>query len=363
MATTTYALNSNETVKLWSRKLYREALKRTWFGKFIGEGTDSMVQRLDDTSKGPGDRVRVILRMLLTNAGIQGDGTLEGNEEPLATFTDDLVINQLRNAVRSAGRMSDQRIPFQVRDEAMNGLADWWADRFDTWMMNQLAGLTRQSDTRYTGNQVCLAPSANNIFYGLQADGATTEASVGSATASNVMSLVMIDQCVMRAKTLTPQIRPIMVDGAERYVMFIHPEQTLDLRRSSTSLGPGTTWATLQQAAMQGGEVSNNPLFSGALGMYGNTIIHESTRVPNGGSVTGTALTTVRRAVFCGAQSAAVAFGRGYGESKFDWVEELFDFRNQLGVAAGCIAGLKKLVFNSADFGTIVQVTSRTVGS
>ncbi|KKK78727.1 hypothetical protein LCGC14_2840640, partial [marine sediment metagenome] len=37
------------------------------------------------------------------------------------------------------------------------------------------------------------------------------------------------------------------------------------------------------------------------------------------------------------------------------WVEELFDYENQLGVAAGQISGLKKSIFNSNDFGTIVM--------
>ena len=39
------------------------------------------------------------------------------------------------------------------------------------------------------------------------------------------------------------------------------------------------------------------------------------------------------------------------------WVEELFDYENQLGVSASLIWGLKKTVFNSIDFGTIVVQT------
>ena len=39
------------------------------------------------------------------------------------------------------------------------------------------------------------------------------------------------------------------------------------------------------------------------------------------------------------------------------WVEELFDYQNQLGVSAGMIAGLKKTQFNSEDFGTITVST------
>lgn len=133
MAVTNYGVNANEAVKLWSRRLAREVLKATYIQKFIGEGDDSVIQLRNDTKKGPGDRVRVTLRMQLTGDGVTGDGTLEGNEESLTTYTDDFLINQLRHAVRSAGKMSEQRIPFSVREEAMSGLRDWWADRMDTW--------------------------------------------------------------------------------------------------------------------------------------------------------------------------------------------------------------------------------------
>ena len=119
MATTAYTVNSSETVKLWRKKLAREALKATWFGKFIGDSSDDLVQVFDETKKSAGDRITVILRMQLTGDGVLGDGTLEGNEEALTTYTDNLFIDQLRHAVRSAGKASDQRISFSVREEAM----------------------------------------------------------------------------------------------------------------------------------------------------------------------------------------------------------------------------------------------------
>ena len=52
-----------------------------------------------------------------------------------------------------------------------------------------------------------------------------------------------------------------------------------------------------------------------------------------------------------------MAFGRNSGAGKMDWVEDTFDYGNQLGVSAGMIFGIKKSVFNSADFATIVTTT------
>ena len=132
MADTAYGVNAAEAVKLWSRKLAREALRKTYIKNFMGPGSNSMIQVKPETNKGPGDRVRVTLRMQLAGDGVQGDATQEGNEESLTTYTDDLIINQLRHAVRSEGKMTEQRIPFSIREEAMMGLSDWWADRWDT---------------------------------------------------------------------------------------------------------------------------------------------------------------------------------------------------------------------------------------
>jgi len=161
MADTAYGVNANEAVKLWSRKLAREALRKCYIKNFMGPGSDSLIQIKPETNKGPGDRVRVTLRYQLTGAGVQGDGVQEGNEESLTTFTDDLIINQLRHAVRSEGKMTEQRIPFSIREEAMMGLSDWWADRWDQWFFNQVCGYTPQTDTRYSGHNAISAATGS----------------------------------------------------------------------------------------------------------------------------------------------------------------------------------------------------------
>jgi hypothetical protein len=69
--------------------------------------------------------------MLLTGAGVQGDNTQEGNEEALTVYNDALVINQLRHATRSGGKMSEQRVPFDVREENRMALKDWWTERIN----------------------------------------------------------------------------------------------------------------------------------------------------------------------------------------------------------------------------------------
>ena len=346
-------------VHLWSKRLMVEALKMTWINKFIGTTPDSLLYKKDETSKGAGDTITYGLRTQLTARGVEGDGTLEGFEEALSIYSDAITINQLRTAVRSAGKMSEQRVPFDVREEALSGLRDWWSDRLDTAMANQLSGNSAQTDTAYTGLQATVAPDTAHIFCG---GGHDTEASL-SATVTDILKLGDIDKAVAKAKMYGKQpdgttdgsvpIRPIKIDGGDYYALFMHPYQVYQLRRDTNTL----QWADIQKAAMTGGEITKNPLFTGALGMYNGVVLHEWTRLPNIVTTPSSGGVTVfRRAVFAGAQAGCIAFGQGASEQP-NWFEELFDYGNQLGVAGGIIHGIKKTRFNSHDFSTIVIST------
>ena len=297
MAATTYATNQPNVVKLFSRKLFREALKQTTFAPYMGESSDSMIQVLNDTRKGPGDKITYQLRMQLSGAGVAGDGTLEGNE-------------------------------------------DWWADRIDAAIINQLAGVTTQSDLRYTGQNATAAPSTGRNLW---IDDSTTDASL---VAADSFSLAAIDKCVATAKVSTPLIRPLMVGGESMYVMHLHPYQVYSLRQTTSTGG----WQDIQKFAMMGKGTRDNPIFTGALGVYNNVILRENSRIP---SIT----SNTRRAIFCGAQAATFAVGQNNNPEKMSWTEELFDYENQLGVSAGMIFGVKKSVFNSTDFGVLTMNT------
>lgn len=352
MAVTSYGVNHPLAVKLWARRLFRESLKATYAYKFMGTDSNSLIQLKDEASKGPGDRITTGLRMQLSGAGVIGDSTLEGNEEALTVYSDSVLIDQLRHAVRTGGRMSQQRIPFDIREEARVGLTDWWADRIDTAFFNHICGMSAATDLRYTGHNAVVAPTTGRIF---RAGANTDDVTVASATASNIFTLSMIDHMVEAAKTASPLIRPVQTEMGPYYVLFLHPYQVTDMRTATAAAG---SWTDIQKAAMTGGMVEKNPIFTGALGVYNGVIIHESTRVTLGVNTSSTSQTGTRRAVLCGAQAATIAFGQDNQDQQMTWVEEYFDYGNQLGVSGGAIFGMKKNQFNDLDFGTIVYVTS-----
>lgn len=101
-------------------------------------------------------------------------------------------------------------------------------------------------------------------------------------------------------------------------------EQHYDLRRTTAT----NDYYDIQQAALQGGKISDNPIFTGAIGLYNGTILHEAFRLPVASlSNNSNTDTNARgRAVFCGAQAAVMAYGRDGGTmNRMDWVEELKD--------------------------------------
>lgn len=359
MAKTEFGVNHPLAVKVWSKKLYKEAYRKTYIGKFIGQGEDSLIQEKTELKKSAGDKITCGLRPQLEGDGIEGDATLEGNEEALRFFDDSVFINQLRHATRSKGKMSEQRVPYNIRQEGMNGLSDWWARRMDQSFFNHLCGNTAVTDTRYTAHNAVRAPTTNRIII---AGGQSDDQSLGS---SDIFTLELIDIAKQRAQNFSveagtgPLMRPIRVDGEDMYVMFLHDYQEHDLRRSSE-------WREIQRAAMSGGDIKGNPIFTGALGVYNNVILHRASRVTNGvHSSTGASVANTKRAVLCGAQAATIAFGSENGATRYSWNEELFDYGNQLGVSAGCIWGMTKTKFvpeddsatNAEDFGTIVVST------
>ena len=252
MANTNFPLNHPLANKLWSRKLFYEALKQTYAYKFMGTGDNSLCQILEDTQKGPGDKITWGLRLQLTGRGQTGDNGLEGNEEAMQFFNDAVLIDQQRHAIRTAGRMSDQRVPYELREEGRQALQDWWANLVDTAFFNQLSGNLAQSDTAYTGNNATLAADTNHLLIAGLAGG-TSENSIsgGAASLTQCFRLREIDRAVNLARTGAIPIRPIMVDGNERYVCFIHENSLYQLRQdASNNFGPG--WEQIQIAAMQG---------------------------------------------------------------------------------------------------------------
>lgn len=361
MAITSYGVNDALAVKLWSKKLDHEALKYTDIGALIGTDANSIIHLKTETQKGVGDRITYGIRMQLQGAGFTENQLAEGNGESLTTYSDGLVINELGHVVgvKSEYSIDQQRVPFNLRDEAKDGLKDWYAKRYSVAFFNQVCGFTLQTDIRYTGLNATIAPSATRIIR------QSARASDDLLVAGDTFTVDLIDKAKEAAITATPKLRPVNVVGmtngrrdfnktlTDKYVMYLHPYQVTDMRRN-TSTGQ---WLDIEKAASMGRGQNGNKIYSGAIGEYNSVILRQSIDVTNGISAGGVLVATVNRAVLLGGQSCMMAFGQRNSINKYRWNEELFDHKRRLEVSAWTIHGLKKTTYNSVDYGTIVIST------
>ncbi len=364
MANFQVATGSNHNVLNWERVLNREVLKMMQFTNWFGSGVDSAIKVIGDPLRGnkpgnAGDTVYTTLLVNLTGDGIAGDTQLQGSEESLTLHRQTVTINQLRQGVKSDGRMTNQRTFINFMQEARQVLQKWGSDALDFWGANQLGGIsTGLVSNNKAGMQTPTAPSSATdnirIIYGPATF--TTEASLSvSHTADKFFRVTMLDTATAVAATAVPAIEPVQTANGPKYVAILHPFQIMDLR---TYAAAGVvSWYDYNKAIVQGGtgrgqDLIGNPA-RGALGEYNNVLIFQDNRIPKTPG-----LARVRRGVFMGAQAATLAFGAdsaGAENLRFRFDEQEEDYKNRIGISVRVMGGLKKNVYNSIDHGVIVM--------
>jgi N4-gp56 family major capsid protein len=356
MATTAVTSGGTLSVTQYQGEyIAKEARKIDWLAAngIKGKDENSCIQIVDDLEKGKGDSVLVYLLMKGTGAGQDSDNTLEGNEESIVSYSQQVYLGQKRHAFRLDGALTEQRTKINLRKAARANLSTWfgeWSNELAMIMLSGTLGVNTngviRSGSSFLGNSLT-TPDSDHLVY---ANSANLKASM---TAADVLTLNWIDTLVTKAMTLSPQVRPMKVNGEDKYLLIIHPYQARDLRNNTSS----GQWMDLQKAAMQGGKVDDNPIFKGkTLGEYNGVIIKVSQDVRTfsdygGGSV------TAARALFLGAQAGFEAYGQGHSD-QYKYVEKTFDYDNQVGFAGACIKGIQKARFNSKDYGVIALDTA-----
>ena len=366
MAKTLIGIGDPKAVKRYSALLATDTAKKGyWTSRFFGTGESASapVHQHNELENSAGDLITYDLSVQLAGQGVEGDDTLEGNEEKLTLYTDSLYINQRRHAVDTGGAMTRKRTIHNLRDIAKRRLSDWWARLFDE-MLFQYASGARGVNSGFI-DPTSYAGFANNSFTAPDSDhlivGGGAKASLDSA---DKMSLNFIDVAKTNAQMMggdssqTPQIQPVKIDGEDHFVCVMSPWQAYDLRTATGETG----WLAIQKAAAAStGKAS--PIFKGALGMHNGVVLHEHSNVirfsdyGSGGNV------AAARALFLGDQALTMAFGSPGTGMRFSWKEEPKDYDNDLGVAAGTIFGIKKTTFEGKDYGVIAIDTAAAAPS
>lgn len=310
----------NLVEKAWSKQLWREAEKDNFFAKFTGTGSDAIIQVKSELKKDAGDQITVPLLMRLTGEGVTGDNMLEGNEEALQFYDCQVKVDQIRHAVKLKGAMEEQKTSLNLRTAAKDSLKTWFVEKQEKMIVDAL-----------TANPT----SEHTVF----ANGRASESAI---TDADVFTADMISIAARKAKTLEPKIRRVRVEGKEYYVMLVDNYQARDLKND-------TKWLEAQKHANVRG--SENPIFTGMLGVYDGVVVHEYENLIR--TNTGASSAKVGHALLLGAQAGI----KGVAQEA-TWKEDTFDYGNKVGFATGAIMGVAKSVFNEKDFAVVQVITS-----
>lgn len=322
--------------ELWRKALFADVRDNLYMTRFIGSDEQSMIQEVEDLKAAKGTNISIGLGMKLSNSGIAGDSTLESNEAAMTDYDEDVAVNQLRFAVRLTGQFDEKRNMYDQRESAKNRLVDLWAERIDQELLDKLCGKT----TSTFANTPDAAAASRSIFAGGQT-------AIGNILTSNKMDTKVLDAAKQAAILANPRIRPLRIDGKQYYVAILHPYDATNLRQDPV-------WAQAQRDANVRGE--DNPIFSGALGMWNAIIVHEHEYVYRTNDGSGAAF--VARNILCGQQAGIIAWG-----APVKWVEKTFDYGNQWGISVGAIFGCIKPMFNSVDYGVVTMFAASAAAS
>lgn len=322
--------------KLYDEKVFRDTKKASFFSKFMGEGSDSLIQVKTDLDADRGDTIYYNLRMRLSGSGVTSGQILEGNEERLQAYNDSVVLEQYRHAVRDDGDMTRQRTSYDVDAESELALKDWGSEKLDQLIFDALLATTTKA-FYLNSSGVVSAGSAATAKAGLHAT--NSKLTLDFITAISTWAMTGGNRAYV-------PIRPIKVDGKSHIICLVHPDNLYDLQVSSD-------WKQACDYAKERGD--NNPLFQGATAITWNGVViyaHENVPIATDG---GGSTVPWSKCILMGAQAGLWAWGK-----RPKMVKEKFDYQNEQGMAWGIIAKAKKPQFNSLDYGSIGVYAART---
>jgi N4-gp56 family major capsid protein len=352
MALTNFSLLTDEQLTIWGMDTWRHARNQSFINKFLGKGTNSMVQHITELKKSQkGARAVITLLADLEGDGVAGDRTLENNEETMKAYEQVIRIDQLRHANRIEGRMADQKSVVEFRENSRDVLAYWLADRIDQMAFLTLSGVTyanTNGGVARVGSDLpflefaadVTAPTSKRVTRWDKTNKLLTSAvSTGDLASDDTPTWEMLVS--LKAFAKEQYIRGVKSgEGEEVFHVFLTPAAMAKLKLDDTYM------QNIRHAATRG---SANDLFTGSSVKVDGMVLHEFRHVYHsdtwgGGAVSGCQI------LFCGAQALGMA---DIGSPI--WEEEKFDYKNQVGISCGKILGFLKPRFNSIYSGNTVQ--------
>lgn len=336
MAYTTWATTDNETKKLWSEQIFREAQRQSFFYPYMGTGSENLISVKSDLERSHGDRVRFTLRKRLAGAGVTSAETLEGKDENLRTSTFDVTLEEHAHSVITENPLIERRPVFIVTEEMEMAIRVWTTEKLDSLT---IAGLTT------TPTRVTYTTNGTSV-----SDTTALATAKSNLTASSLLFPKMLTWLKTKAmtgldRTINP-LRPFKHMGKNYYFLFIHPDACADLFEDSNFL------AARKEAEIRGKE---NPIFSGAYMIYNGVCIMPHEEFPIGTDAGASSNVPYAQGTLCGLESLCFAWGR---RPVFKQGEA--DRGRQNWTSVSLIQGNAKPKFDSEDWNSLGVMVARS---
>ena len=382
MADTNFAALTTEQLTVWSRDFWRVARNKSFINQFSGTSQDAMIQKVTELTKDKkGTRAVLTLLADMQSDGVTGDNVLENNEEALRSYDITIEMDQLRNANRRLGRLSDQKSVVTFRKVSRDKLAYWMGDRCDQMAFLTMSGVPYTLHTngalrpvRAAGQNLSELEFASDVSAPTANRHLRYSSATGTLVAGDTTAMVAGDRltykALVRAKAYAKDnyIRPIREDGGiEFYHAFVTPSQMADLKLDPDFL------QNIRNAGVRG---EKNQIFKGTASfMLDGIMIHEFRHVFNTANATAGTSSNAgdagykwgadadvdgARMLICGAQAL------GFADIGIPGIEEEhFDYKNKHGISVGKIMGFRKPKFHSdynnsvEDFGVLCVDTAQ----
>lgn len=334
------------TVQQWDEKYYTEYINQNFFKKFMGTGSNSMIQVKEDLTKKPGDAVTFTLVNRLTGEAKSASETLEGNEEDLTLRSQKLTVREYSHAVKFSA-FEAQKTAINLRQAHKDALMDWNMELDRDNIIEALGSIngTPYASASEAVKDAWLVDNTDRVLFGAAiSNHSSNDHSAALANVDTTNDKLTPDAIALMkriAKTANPRIRPIRpknsIGGSDGYVLFAPTQMVRDLAANSTFAQAN------RDAGLRG---DSNKLFTGADYIWDNVYIYEIEDIPSLGAV-GNSSAVVRPCYLCGAQALAMAWAM-----RPQTVEDEFDYKRKMGLAIKQWYKVDKLRFGSGSTDT-----------
>ncbi len=327
------------TVQQWDDKFFKEYFQENRFAGEMGTSPMSIIQVKEDLTVKKGQSVTYALINRLTNAGITGSSTLEGNEEDMVTRSFKVNVDKIRNGVRVA-EIDEQFSAIGLRDAAKPVLKDWANENSRDSVITALGEINgvafgsasdAQKDAWLTDNEdrVLFGASKGNTVSGDLSNSMLT-----IDNTADKLTTASADLLKRLALSASPKIRPVKDPGNGKrfYIMYCGTRNMRDLRADSVIT------AAQREVSLR---MQNSKLFVGGDLEWNGIIFKEIDDIPIIAGV-GAGGIDVAGCYLCGAQAVAYAVAKRWTSKT-----EEFDYGDKVGAAIEEISGYAKMIFGT----------------